>query len=110
MATLARHEVLWRRVMPVHQQADGSAQSAAFATQTLCVHRASLTSVDAIIQQYPDAHVYEFTVDEAFIAGATDVTDDRLPDEPADHAIVLGTDRGKVGKRLKKVARKVYPP
>jgi len=109
MASLARHEVLWRRVMAAQRNADGSAQSGAFSTKELCVHRAHLTTIGAVIAGHDDPHVYEFTVQEAITAGASDATDDRLATEPADHAIVLGTDRGKVGKRLRDLARRIYP-
>jgi len=109
MASLPKTEVLWRRVMKDQRNTDESAQSGAFATKELCVHRSHLTTIAAVVNGHADPHVYEFTVQEALDAGATDVTDDRLPTEPPDHAMVLGTDRGKVGKRIRNVARRIYP-
>ena len=110
MASLLPGELLWRRVMPSQRNADDSAQSCAFSTQELCVHRAALTTLVDVLAGFPDAHVYEFTVQEALTAGASDVTDDRLPAEPVDHAMVLGTTRGKVAKRLRNAARRIHPP
>ena len=97
--------------MPLNRDANtGDATSGAFRTKELCIHRAQLTTIADIIKQYPDAHVYEFTVQQALDAGATEVNDDRRADEPADHGMVLGTEKGSVAKKLKKVARRVYPP
>lgn len=103
-------EVLWRRVMPEQRNPDGSAQSAAFRTGGLCVHRAALTNIAAVIAAYPTAHLYEFTVQEALAAGASDVVDDLVAGDPADHAMVLGMTTSGKAKRLKGVARRVHPP
>ncbi len=73
------------------------------------MHRKALTTLETVTAGLPDHHVYEFTVAEAKAAGAMDVTDDRLPDEPPDHAVVLGITNSGPARRLRDVARRVWP-
>lgn len=84
--------------------------SSAFRTEELCVHRALLRTLPSLITEFPDDHVYEFTVAQAKGVGCTDVDDTLQPGEPVDHAVVYGTTTGKVARRLRTVARRVHPP
>jgi hypothetical protein len=72
-------------------------------------HRAALTSLEAVVANYPNDHVYEFTVAQAKEAGATDVDDTLQAGDGPDHAIVQGTTKGKCSRKLRDLARRIYP-
>lgn len=77
----------------------------------MCVHRAALVTLGEVVQLalVNDEHVYEFTVRQALDAGASAVTDDRLPTEPIDHAVVEGLTTSGCAKRMKNAVKRVHP-
>ena len=112
MADLGRAVRLWRRVPPLQRNDDGSAQTSAFKSSSLCVHVVERTTLDDVRNKYPESHVYEFSVGDAIDAGAERVDDTLEAGDDPDHAMILGanTKKGSFGKALKAKAVCVWPP
>lgn len=109
MIPVPAEETIWRRVLKCQLATDGTPTSAAFRTEELSVTRASMRPLaDEVGDAGPEGHVYAFTVEQAVSAevGASAVVEATPPDY---HALVLGTTRGNVAKRLRNVATRVLP-
>lgn len=98
-------EVLWRRVLPSDIKEDGSPNSGAFTTAELSVDRSGLTTLERIVEEYPQVFVFEFTALQARGLGLQV----RPDPPPPSHALVLGAKGGKA-RRLRDLARCVRTP
>jgi hypothetical protein len=101
--SIGDNEQLWRRVHPaqinINSQTGGHhLSSAVFSTRKeVSVAIASETTLEALLANYPEHSVIEFTVGSARSAGCT-VVRDPLPDDPA-HALVCGSrSEGRLNK------------
>ena len=77
------------------------------------MHVASRTTLENVRDRYPDDHLYEFAVEHALGAGASEVDDTLENDDAADHAMVKPgseTKKERFAKAMMKVALRVWPP
>jgi hypothetical protein len=112
VSDLADHERLWRRVSSV-DVVSGSVTSSPFKSESMCVHVASRSSLEAVTAKYPLVYLYEFTVAQAKIAGALSVDDAREPGDDEDHAMVQPkevTKRQNFARGIKAIAKCVHAP
>lgn len=112
--TIGDDEILWRRVDPAdivtdHNTGRQRSSSAAFLTEQMSVHIASLTSLEAVLTRYPHVRIAAFGAEDARNLGCV-VARAPTPDDPS-HALVCRQDDStkriskRTAKRLAEIAQ-----